>query len=347
MDADRLKEAAEECIRRRDFVEAKALLKKAAELAPLRNDIRDLLFHAAQMEASGGRRRRMGAVQEEAGSSPRIWIWILLWLVSVLAAGAGGFWAGRYLEWEPGMSSSKNGEPTDSPVDGGNESGSQEGDESAETHRMSERERAESGIIERTPDRAGALGDIPADADGAADVGAQRRESAQSDVQNLMKAGQYADAILKIEELQKAKPDPFEARRLREDLARCYYSLGKQALGDKDFDKAIGLMKRAGETDGAEPDLFCGLGEAYYLRGPQKTAGKDDYELARQALEKALKLDKDHLASYDILGLTYLRTGNVIKAAECFQTIIKKSPKSREAEKARTALRSNGLKVPE
>jgi hypothetical protein len=37
----------------------------------------------------------------------------------------------------------------------------------------------------------------------------------------------------------------------------------------------------------------------------------------------------------------------VIKAAECFQTIIKKSPKSREAEKARTALRSNGLKVPE
>ncbi len=351
MDVDRLKEAAVECIRRKDFAEAKALLKKAAELAPLRNDIRDLLFHAAQMESSGGRRGRGGAANSDSASGMRMWVFALIYLVSVLAAGAGGFWAGRYLDWGSLSESKSSGEQMDESSTGDTEAGSLDssGGATGDTRDrgMSERERAESGFLERTPDRPGDRGDIPQDAGGAADAGAQRKESAQAEIQSLTKAGQYADAILKIEELQKAKPDPFEARKLREDLARCHYMLGKQAIGAGDLDKAIGQMKRAVETDGAEADYFCGLGEAYCQRGPRPNAGKDDYQLAREALEKALKLDKDHLASYDILGLTYLRMGNQVKAAECYQTIIKKSPQSKEAEKARTALRSNGMKIPE
>jgi tetratricopeptide (TPR) repeat protein len=354
MDVDRLKETAEECIRRKDFAEAKALLKKAAELAPLRNDIRDLLFQTAQMESSGGRRGRGGATNGDSGSGMRMWVFAVIYIVSVVAAGAGGFWAGRYLDWGSLSTPKLNGEPIEKDSKGNNEttssdtSGGTVGKTSNPPDRgMSERERAENGFLERSPDRPGARGDIPEDAGGAADAGAQRRENVQTEIQTLMKAGQYADAILKIEELQKAKPDPIEARKLRENLARCYYLLGKQAIGNGDFDMAIGQMKKAVETDGAEADFFCGLGEAYCQRGPRPTGGKDDYELARQALEKALDLDKNHLASYDILGLTYLRMGNQVKAAECFQTIIKKSPKSKEAEKARTALRSNGMKVPE
>ncbi|HNY28361.1 MAG TPA: tetratricopeptide repeat protein [Candidatus Sumerlaeota bacterium] len=351
MDADRLKETAEECIRRRDFAEAKALLKKAAELAPLRNDIRDLLFHVSQIEVSGGRRRRgVSPDNGDSGSGMRVWIWVIVYIVSVLAAGAGGFWAGRYLDWGSVSSSKMNEESPD-----GSSKGESETPSSGDTQSplggggkiVSERERAENGFLERSPDHSGTRGDIPEDAGGAVDPGAQHRENAQAEIQALMKDAKYSDAIQKLEEMMKAKSDPIEARKLRENLARCHYLLGKQTMANNDFDMAIGQMKRAIEIDGAEADYFCGLGEAYCQRGPRPTGGKDDYELARQALEKALALNKDHLASYDILGLTYLRMGNQVKAAEQYQTIIKKAPKSKEAEKARTALRSNGMRVPE
>jgi tetratricopeptide (TPR) repeat protein len=349
MDADRLKETAEECIRRRDFAEAKALLKKAAELAPLRNDIRDLLFHVSQIEATGGRRRRgVSPDNGDSGSGTRVWIWVLIYVVSVLAAGAGGFWVGRNLDWNSASSSKTTEESKEDSSKGPGETATP-GDtpNGPDGKPLSERERAESGFLERSPDRSAARGDIPEDAGGAADPGAQHKENAQAEVQTLMKDGKYSDAIQRLEEMMKAKSDPIEARKLRENLSRCHYLLGKQSMTNNDFDMAIGQMKRAIEIDGAEADYFCGLGEAYCQRGPRPTGGKDDYELARQALEKALAINRDHLASYDMLGLTYLRMGNPVKAAEQYGAIIKKAPKSKEAEKARMALRSNGLRVPE
>ena len=88
--------------------------------------------------------------------------------------------------------------------------------------------------------------------------------------------GEYRDAILFFERAIAIHP----SSSTYSNLGVCYFYL-------RDFKQAAANYERASQIEGAEPEVFGNIGEAYFLAG--------DMEKARPALLKALDLAQAHI----------------------------------------------------
>lgn len=111
------------------------------------------------------------------------------------------------------------------------------------------------------------------------------------------------------------------AVKLNPDYSLAKNNLGSAYLVKKEWDKAIPVLQEVtGDMLYATPHYpLTNLGWAYY--------NKQEYDMARQYLKKALDLKPDFFTAQLNLGRTYLATGRVYDALSLFQAAEKTNPK--------------------
>ena len=308
MDVDRLLDQAVERLNNGDVEEAKVLLRKAAALAPLRTDIRDLLQQCMEMQPAIQRKKapgrpdalRQAPLQAVPRSPSHFWLWMALGAFFLLLLLIGGGAVALYHYWPL----------VPSPGSGANQAGGQP------TPTVTPTPAAISENLQRAREKA------------------------------LAAAGQgrYEDAIRTLETALEGDPQGREA--CGKDLAKWHFELGKGEADARRYTAAIGRFDQATKLDGKSSEYSFWLGVTYLRKGragsgSQKTR---DLNAAREALSKAVDLDQDNLDALEQLAKTYIALGDKVKASDCYRNIITRAPDSIQARTARDDLRDMGMR---
>jgi len=316
MNVERLVEQAVERLNSGDLEGAKTLLRKAATLAPLRTDIRDLLQQCMEMEPSAPRMKmpartevpRQASLQVVSRRRSHFWLWVGLGAFLLLLLVIGGGAVALYYYWPlvpslvsrvPGAKVQEEGRPTPSPSP--------------------------------TPPSAGS----------------EDLERAREKAASLAGQGSYQDAIKTLESALEREPQGREA--CNKDLAKWHFELGKEDSRASRHSAAIGHLSRSAELDGTSAEYHFWLGLTYFRKGrtgagSQKTR---DLNAAREALSKAVGLDRGNLDALEQLAKTHIALGNKIEAGDCYNDIIDLAPDSIQARTAREDLRNMGMRYNE
>jgi len=123
--------------------------------------------------------------------------------------------------------------------------------------------------------------------------------------------GLWDEAINEYEAALKLAPD---SGGVYMNLGVIHYNRGRMAKALEMFDKALSLTTRP-STRG---DIHARMGMAYYKEGMA--------EAAVQHLEQAVSGGQRSDAIFNILGISYARTGRLDKAAEAFRSAIEANP---------------------
>lgn len=124
----------------------------------------------------------------------------------------------------------------------------------------------------------------PGGKDASVDGATQRQFN---DAVGLMKAGQYQQAIPKLEGLTQSRPD----------LAGPWTNLGIAQARVGRTDDAINALKKAVEADPAAPAAHTELGMAYRAAG--------EFESARKAYLEAIRIDPGDADAHRNLGILF------------------------------------------
>jgi tetratricopeptide (TPR) repeat protein len=316
MDADTLVTKAEQAIQNGDYELAKEYLKEAAGLAPLRTDVRDMLEFVLQQKPTTKRKARSrGLFQTEreraagpfAASEPRrrsSWVTPVITFILVALVVGGGVAA--FLVWRPQLVRFSQG-----------------------------------GSTEDSTTTSTAVTEVPSPAGTPSQPGAELPAS----VESLVTQSKYEEAIQLLKKTLDGNPDNRET--LTKRLAELQFSWGKELFGQSKLDEAVKNLQSAAEVDQRNPNVYFWLGQSYLLKGKrqQKTGlAAKDYQKAEQALKESVRLDPEMLQSYCALARTYSALAQPDKAAKYYNEVIRKSPDSAEAERARNDLRMMDLR---
>lgn len=121
-------------------------------------------------------------------------------------------------------------------------------------------------------------------------------------------AGQLADADRVLREVLQIEPDNAEALHL----------LGLVAIGARQFEAAIELIRRAIVVDVSRPAFHANLAEAHRLAG--------NFAQAITCNLMALQLDPQLAAPHCNLGWTYYQQGNLAAAEAAFRRAVEIHP---------------------
>ena len=152
-----------------------------------------------------------------------------------------------------------------------------------------------------------------------------------------------------IDTLQKAiDKNPSDKKQYEQKLAELYFNLGEYYEGKNDYPRAITSYEKAVQLNPNSSDYYYGLGWTNYIQG-RKYQNRNQrhqpyYDKSLEALKKSLELDPDNLVAKKALARLYIARNETTKAAEMYRQIIRQSPDSSEADQARRALKSMGFK---
>ena len=315
MGVERLVEQAVERLNGGDVAGAKTLLRKAATLAPLRTDIRDLLQQCMEMQPSAPRMKiparteipRQASLQVVHRRRSHFWLWVGLGAFLLLLLLIGGGAVALYYYWPlvpslvsrvPGAKVQEEGRPTPAPTP--------------------------------TPS-----------------AGSEDLERARERAASLAGQGSYQDAIKTLESVLEREPQGREA--CGKDLARWHFELGKEDSRASRHSAAIGHLSRSAELDGTSAEYRFWLGLTYFRKGRTGTGSQKtrDLNAAREALSKAVDLDPGNLDALEQLAKTHIALGNKVEAGDCYNDIIDRAPDSIQARTAREDLRNMGMRYNE
>lgn len=315
MDVERLVEQAVERLNSGDVAGAKSLLRKAATLAPLRTDIRDLLQQCMEMQPSAPRMKiaartevpKQASLQVVPRRRSHFWLWVGLGAFLLLLLLIGGGAVALYYYWPlvpslvspvPGAKVPDGGRPTAAPT--------------------------------------------PTPSSGSEDLQRAREKAA-----SLAGQGSYQDAIKTLESVLEREPQGREA--CNKDLAKWHFELGKEDSRASRHSAAIGHLSRSAELDGTSAEYRFWLGLTYFRKGRTGTGSQKtrDLNAAREALSKAVDLDPGNLDALEQLAKTHIALGDKVEASHCYNDIIDRAPDSIQARTAREDLRNMGMRYNE
>jgi tetratricopeptide (TPR) repeat protein len=155
-----------------------------------------------------------------------------------------------------------------------------------------------------------------------------RRRRALHHAENLLRLGQWRDALIRIQRLQaRSGPSAYWTTRLRKAEHECYLSARTAALEARDFDNALEYSRKAvrvskaAEEAALVPVLKAILAELRRISG----AG-NDIQTARALADRALQLKSPCPEASFWLALCLLRSGDkaqamaALEAARCGDT---------------------------
>jgi tetratricopeptide (TPR) repeat protein len=312
MNVERLVEQAVERLNSGDVEGAKTLLRKAATLAPLRTDIRDLLQQCMEMEPSAPRMKipartevpRQASLQVFSRRRSHFWLWVGLGAFLLLLLVIGGGAVALYYYWPlvpslvsrvSGAKVQEEGRPTPSPT--------------------------------ATPS-----------------AGSEDLERAREKAGSLAGQGSYQEAIKTLESALEREPQGREV--CNKDLAKWHFELGKEDSRASRHSAAIGHLSRSVELEGTSAEYHFWLGLTYFRKGRTGTGSQKtrDLNAARKALSKAVDMAPDNLDALEQLAKTHIALGNKIEARDCYNDIINLAPDSIQARSAREDLRNMGMR---
>ena len=107
-------------------------------------------------------------------------------------------------------------------------------------------------------------------------------------------------------------------KKLVEESAEYYYSLGQIEQNRENNDKAIGYYQKTISIDSQYADAYVNLGIIYYNKG--------EYDLEISNFEKAVKIDPDNCEYSYELGTAYEDTQQYDKAVEAYRNVLRIKP---------------------
>ena len=157
----------------------------------------------------------------------------------------------------------------------------------------------------------------------------------------------YAEAI---QALQKAlENNPTDEKQFEIKLAELFFEQGEDFYKKDEYLKAIESYKKAVEYNPDSEEYYYGLGWAYYIQGRKNQNRRKPYHTyfdnALDAFLKVLERETDNLRAKNAMARVYIARNETPRAAEMYRQIIRDSPDSREAEKAKRALKSMGFRL--
>jgi len=156
----------------------------------------------------------------------------------------------------------------------------------------------------------------------------------------------YTEAIQSI---QKAiEKNPTNLKQFETKLAELYFGRAEIFYNRDDYPKAIESYEKAVEHNPDSAEYHYGLGWANYILGRKnqnrRQRAQAYYEKAQSAFQKSLQLEPDNIRAKNALAQVYIAQNDAAKAAELYRQIIRQDSTSIEAERARRALQSMGMK---
>jgi len=112
--------------------------------------------------------------------------------------------------------------------------------------------------------------------------------------------------------------------------AEALHLLGRIAMCDSDYRKAVNLIERAVKSDSNRDSFYCDLGLAY------KAIGR--FNDAVTAFESAIEINPKNTHAFYNKGLTHKAQGTSGRAAEAFQRVVNIDPESPSARHLLAAL---------
>lgn len=116
----------------------------------------------------------------------------------------------------------------------------------------------------------------------------------------LMQLNKFAEALPFFVRLIDASPSDWSP----------YYMAGQCFRFSNQLPESVRSLSKAASLNPNEPQVFLALGIARQLT--------ENYELAVEALEQAIRLDPQLFPAYNSIGLTYRKIGNFRKALEWY-----------------------------
>jgi DNA-binding winged helix-turn-helix (wHTH) protein/TolB-like protein len=122
-----------------------------------------------------------------------------------------------------------------------------------------------------------------------------------------------------------------EAKRLRPNaavspLAYEYYLRGVDLVGSHDFPMAIQMLEKSTEIDPSYALTWAWLGQSYNSNASFQFGGREQYEKAKSAFERALALEPSQMEARTFLANLLVDTGEVEKAVPLLREAQKDNP---------------------
>lgn len=149
----------------------------------------------------------------------------------------------------------------------------------------------------------------------------------------LMVQDNVAQQIIKGLELSLS---PLEAESLKPDkavdpAAYEYYLRGVDLYSRNDFPTAIKMLQKSAEIDPNYALTWASLGRSHTANASFELAGRDDYNAAQAAYEKALSLQPSQIEAQIYMANRFTDTGRVESAVPLLQNVLKTNPSHAEA----------------
>lgn len=163
------------------------------------------------------------------------------------------------------------------------------------------------------------------------------------------------DEALQI--LEAARPvaaslDPPDPKVIEDQIAMVYAAKARSFCSKENYDKALETAEEGLKHNDSLTQLNYVVGLCYERKGVQAASSNDKekahslYEKSCRSLEKAVTAEPHNLLALDLLGKTYSKFGDEIKAIETWRRILKEAPESPEGRNARNYLESRGIRKP-
>ncbi len=152
-----------------------------------------------------------------------------------------------------------------------------------------------------------------------------------------------------IDTLQKAmEKNPTDKKQYEQKLGELHFNLGEYYEGKNDYPRAIASYEKAVQLNPNSSEYYYGLGWTNYIQGRKNQSRQQKYQAyfdkSLEALKKSLELDPDNLVAKKALARLYIARNETTLAADMYRQIIRQSPDSSEADQAQRALKSMGFK---
>lgn len=156
----------------------------------------------------------------------------------------------------------------------------------------------------------------------------------------------YSEAI---DAIKKAiEKNPTNVKRFESKMAELYFNEAEVYYKKDEYTKAVASYEQAVQHNPDSTEYHYGLGLANYILGRRNQNRKQRamtyYEKAMDSFKKILEKNSENLQAKNALAQVYAARNEVDKAAEMYRQIIRQDPESNEAERARRSLKSMGLK---
>jgi tetratricopeptide (TPR) repeat protein len=173
-----------------------------------------------------------------------------------------------------------------------------------------------------------------------------KRLELKTEVKALMQENKYDDALKTLDQLvaetKPPKMEEYDALRFESHIES-----GKAKRQRKEYKSALSDFDAAVKLNPNDSGALFYLGYMHYQVGlmqNDKKTSKASYQEAEKYLNKAIAADPKNFKAYESLGHTYFKDGKDIEGVEKFKKIIELSPDSPEAKTAQDILKTRGVR---